>query len=59
MEDKLVDAMYNIQPVLDRYKKVQTVPMNNEELVAFWNKVDNFCDIMKNWSKKLQKSRAH
>jgi hypothetical protein len=59
MEDKLVDALYNTQPVLDRYRKVQTVPMNNEELAAFRNKMDNFCDIMKNWSKKLLESGAH
>jgi hypothetical protein len=58
MEDKLVDALYNLQPVLNRYKKLQTVPMNNEELAAFGNKVDHFCDIMKNWSKKSQKSSA-
>ena len=32
--------------------------MNNEELVVFRNKVDNFCDITKNWSNKLQKSSA-
>ena len=30
--------------------------MNNKELVAFENMVDNFCDITKNWSKKSQKS---
>jgi hypothetical protein len=54
-----VDVLYNIQPVLDRYRKLQTVPMNNEELATFRNKVDNFCDITKNWSKKLQKSGAH
>jgi hypothetical protein len=35
MEDKLVDALYNLQPVLDKYRKLQTVPMNNEELAAF------------------------
>jgi hypothetical protein len=58
MEDKLVDALYNLQTVLDRYRKFQTVPMNNEELAAFRNKVDNFCDITKNWSKKSQKSSA-
>jgi hypothetical protein len=56
MEDKLVDALYNLQPVLDRYMRLQTVPMNNEELAAFRNKVDHFCDIPKNWSKKSQKS---
>jgi hypothetical protein len=32
--------------------------MNNEELAAFRNKLDHFCDIKKNWSKKLQKSSA-
>jgi hypothetical protein len=30
MEDKLVDALYNTQPVLDRYMKLQTMPMNNK-----------------------------
>jgi hypothetical protein len=59
MEDKLVDVLYNTQLVLDRYIKLQTVPMNNEELAAFRNKVDNFCDKTKNWSKKSQKSGAH
>jgi hypothetical protein len=56
MEDKLVDALYNTQPVLDRYRKLQTVPMNNEGLAAFKSKVENFCSKKKNWSKKLQKS---
>jgi hypothetical protein len=59
MEDKLVDAMYNTQSVLDRYMKLQTVPMSNEELAAFQNKVDNFCNKTKNWLKKSQKSSAH
>jgi hypothetical protein len=26
MEDKLVDALYNLQPVLDRYRRLQIVP---------------------------------
>jgi hypothetical protein len=58
MEDKLVDALYNTQPVLDRYRKLQTVPMNNEELAAFKSKVEIFCGKTKNWSKKSQKSSA-
>jgi hypothetical protein len=58
MEDKLVDALYNIQSVLDKYRKLQTVPMNNEELAAFKIKVENFCGKTKNWSKKSQKSGA-
>jgi hypothetical protein len=58
MEDKLVDALYNLQRVLDRYRRLQTVPMNNKELAAFRNKVNNFCDLMKNWSKKSQKNSA-
>jgi hypothetical protein len=37
-----VDALYNTQPVLDRYRKLQTVPMNNEELAAFKSKVEIF-----------------
>jgi hypothetical protein len=53
-----VDALYNLQLVLDRYRKLQMVPMNNEELAAFRNKVDHFCNITKNWSKKSQKSSA-
>ena len=56
MEDKIVDALYNTKPVLEKYRKSQTVLMNNKELVAFQNKVDNFCYITKNWSKKSQKS---
>jgi hypothetical protein len=56
MEDKLVDALYNTQPILDRYRKLQTVPMNNEELAAFKSKVEIFCGKTKNWSKKSQKS---
>jgi hypothetical protein len=35
MEDKLMDALYNLQPVLDKYRKLQMVPINNEELAAF------------------------
>jgi hypothetical protein len=42
MEDKLVDALYNTQPVLDKYRKLQTVPMNNKKLAAFKNKMENF-----------------
>jgi hypothetical protein len=59
MEDKLVDVLYNTAPVLDKYMKLQQVPMSQEELAAFRNKVDNFCDKTKNWSKKSQKSGAH
>jgi hypothetical protein len=55
MEDKLVDALYNTQPVLDKYRKLQTVPMNNKELAAFKSKVEHFCGKTKNWSKKSQK----
>jgi hypothetical protein len=44
--------LYNTQPVLDMYKKLQTVPTNNEELAAFKNKVENLCSKTKNWSKK-------
>ena len=51
-----MDALYNTQPVLNRYRKLQTVPMNNEELAAFKSKVEIFCSKMKNWSKKLQKN---
>jgi hypothetical protein len=58
MEDKLVDTLYNTQPVFDKYKKLQTVPMNNEELAAFKSKVEHFCGKTKNWSKKSQKSSA-
>ena len=53
MEDKIVDALYNTKPILARYRKFQTVPMNNKELATFGNKVENFCNITKNWSKKL------
>jgi hypothetical protein len=33
--------------------------MSQEELAIFWTKVDSFCDVTKNWSKKLQKSGTH
>jgi hypothetical protein len=59
MEDKLVDALYNTWPILDRYRKLQPVPMSQEELVSLQTKVDFFCNVMKNWSKKSQKSGAH
>jgi hypothetical protein len=59
MEDKLVDALYNLQPVLDKYRKLQTVPMNNKELATFKSKVEIFCGKTKNWSKKSQKSSMH
>jgi hypothetical protein len=59
MEDKLVDALYNTTPILDRYRKLQPMPMSQEELAAFRTKMDSFCDITKNWSKKSQKSGAH
>jgi hypothetical protein len=58
MEDKLVDALYNTQPVLDRYRKLQTMPMDNEKLATFKIKVQNFCGKAKNWSKKSLKSGA-
>jgi hypothetical protein len=58
MEGKLVDALYNTQPVLDKYMKLQTMPMNNKELAAFKIKVEHFCGKTKNWSKKSQKSSA-
>jgi hypothetical protein len=51
MEDKLVDVLYNTQPVLDRYKKLQTVPMNNKELATFKSKVEIIWWQNKNWSK--------
>jgi hypothetical protein len=59
MEDKLVDALYNTQLVLDRYKKLQAVPMNNKELATFKSKVEIFCGKTKNWSKKSLKSSMH
>ena len=52
-----MDALHNTKLVLKRYRKFQTVPMNNEELTGFWNKVENFRNIIKNWSKKSQKNR--
>jgi hypothetical protein len=52
MEDKLVDALYNTQPILDRYRKLPTVSMNNEELATFKSKAEFFCGKTKNWSKK-------
>jgi hypothetical protein len=59
MEDKLVDVLYNTQLVLDRYRKLQAVPMNNKEFYAFKSKVEIFCGKTKNWSKKSQKSSMH
>jgi hypothetical protein len=59
MEDKLVDALYNTVPVLDRYRKLQPVPMSQEELAAFRTKIESFCNVTKNWLKKSQKSGAH
>ena len=58
MEDKPVDTLYNTQPLLNKYMKLQTMPMNNEELAAFKSKVENFCNKTKNWSKKSQKNSA-
>ena len=52
MEDKIVDALHNTKPVLEKYMKQQTLPMNDKELAAFNNKVANFWDITKNWSMK-------
>jgi hypothetical protein len=59
MKDKLIHALYNTVPVIKRYRKLQVVPMNQEELAAFLTKVSSFCDITKNWLKKLQKIAAH
>jgi hypothetical protein len=58
MVDKLIDALYNTWLVLESYKKLQDMPMNQEELDAFQAKMNSFCDIAKNWSKNSQKSVA-
>jgi hypothetical protein len=34
MEDKLVDVLYNTAPVFDMYRKLQTMPISQEELAA-------------------------
>jgi hypothetical protein len=52
IEDKLVDALYNTWLVLESYRKLQDMPMDQEELAAFWTKMNYFCDVTKNWSKK-------
>ena len=52
IEDKIVDALHNTKPVLEKYREQQAMPMNDKELAAFKNKVESFCDIIKNWSKK-------
>jgi hypothetical protein len=59
MEDKLVDVLYNTWPILEKYRKLQDMPMDQKELFAFWTKVNSFCDVTMNWSKKLQKNGAH
>jgi hypothetical protein len=56
MEDKLVKR--TVQYVFDRYRKLRTVLMNNEELATFKSKVEIFCGKTKNWLKKSQKSSA-
>ena len=48
MEDKIVDALYNLKPVLDKYRKQQDVQMNDKEFATFNNKVATFWDITKN-----------
>ena len=58
MGDKIVDVLHNTKPIPDKYRKQQDVPMNDKELVAFNNKVANFCYITKNWSNKLQKNKG-
>ena len=58
MDDNIMDALHNTKPILNKYRKQQDMPMNNEELAAFNNKVANFCDITKNWSKKSQKTKG-
>jgi hypothetical protein len=57
MNERLNDALYNTLPVLEKYRKQQDQPMNEEELAAFRNKVTNFCDMTKNWSKKAQRTK--
>jgi hypothetical protein len=59
MEDKLIDTLYNTMLVLERYKKLQDVLINQEELVAFLTKVSSIWDIIKNWVEKLQKTATH
>jgi hypothetical protein len=50
------DALYNTVPILGKYRKLQDVPMNQEELVAFKTKVNSFSNNTKDWSKKSQKT---
>jgi hypothetical protein len=49
MHERLTDALYNTMPVLEKYKKLQEEPLNEEQLAAFKNKMNNFIDITKNW----------
>ena len=35
MEDKIVNTLHNTKSILKRYKKLQTMPMNNKELASF------------------------
>jgi hypothetical protein len=58
MQDKLIDALYNTEPVLEKYRKFQERPLNQMQLLAFRTKVSNFFEITNNWSKRLQKSVA-
>jgi hypothetical protein len=56
MVERLNDALYNTVPILGKYRKLQDVPMNQEELVAFKTKVNSFSNNTKDWSKKSQKT---
>jgi hypothetical protein len=48
MEEKLIDTLYNTVPILERYRKLQEELINQEQLAAFKNKINNFTIIMKN-----------
>jgi hypothetical protein len=59
MQDNLIDALYNTEPILEKYRKLQKQLLNEEQLIAFKTKVSNFIKKTKNWSKRSRKSAAH
>jgi hypothetical protein len=53
MEDKLNDSFYNTKPVIEKNRKLQDVPLNQEELDALKTKLNAWIVATKNWSNKL------
>jgi hypothetical protein len=49
-----IDELYNNGPVIEKYRKLQDVQLEQEGLTVLRIKMDAWTAATKNWSKKLQ-----